>query len=60
MRRNDDYGCICRGPVALAYQKFDEQTRNKAHTEYLDSISEYRNGNGYKMLGEFVVAKGVK
>lgn len=48
------------GPVALAYQKFDEQTRNKAHTEYLDSISQYRNGNSYDIPGEFVVAKGIK
>lgn len=48
------------GPVALAYQKFDEQTRNEAHAEYLDSISDYRNGNGYKVPGEFVVARGVK
>lgn len=48
------------GPVALAYQKFDEQTRHEAHTEYLDSISEYRNGNGYQIPGEFVVASGVK
>lgn len=48
------------GPVALAYQKFDEETRHDAHTEYLESISEYRNGSGYQIPGEFVVASGKK
>lgn len=48
------------GPVALAYQKFDEQTKEEAHKEYLESIAAYRNGNGYEIPGEFVVAKGVK
>lgn len=48
------------GPVALAYQKFDEQTREEAHEEYLESIAAYRNGQGYEIPGEFVVGKGVK
>lgn len=48
------------GPVALAYQKFDEQTRDEAHTEYLDSISQYRNGEGYHIPGEFVIGLGTK
>lgn len=48
------------GPVALAYKKFDEKTREEAHQEYLDSIAAYRNGNGYQIPGEFVVAKAVK
>lgn len=48
------------GPVALAYQKFDEQTRKEAHAEYLDSISIYQNGNGYDIPGEFVVCRGIK
>lgn len=48
------------GPVALAYQKFDEQTRDEAHAEYLNSISEYRSSNGYQIPGEFVVARGIK
>ncbi len=47
------------GPVALAYDKFDEQTRQEAHQEYLDSIDDFRNGQGYQIPGEFVVAKGV-
>lgn len=48
------------GPVALAYQKFDKQTREKAHQEYLDSIAGFRNGDGYKIPGEFVVARAIK
>ena len=48
------------GPVALAYQKFDEQTRQEAHREYLDSIASYRDGNAYNIPGEFVVARGIK
>lgn len=48
------------GPVALAYKKFDEETREEAHQEYLDSISVYRNGAGYQIPGEFVIAKGIK
>lgn len=48
------------GPVALAYQKFDEQTREEAHQEYLHSITNFKNGAGFNIPGEFVVAKGVK
>lgn len=48
------------GPVALAYRKFDEKTREEAHREYLDSIDPYRNENGYNIPGEFVVGIGYK
>lgn len=48
------------GPVALAYQKFDEQTKEEAHEEYLESIAPYRNGKGYEIPGEYVIARGVK
>lgn len=48
------------GPVALAYRKFDDETKEEAHLEYLDSISEYKKGEGYEIPGEFVVAKAVK
>lgn len=46
------------GPVALAYDKFDEDTRKGAHEEYLKSIADYRTGNGYDIPGEFVVVSG--
>lgn len=48
------------GPVALAYRKFDDDTREKAHQEYLESISGYQKGSGYEIPGEFVVSKAVK
>ncbi|TVQ14831.1 MAG: methyltransferase domain-containing protein [Balneolaceae bacterium] len=48
------------GPVALAYEKFDEETRAGVHAEYLDSIAEFRVGDGYEIPGEFVVASGRK
>lgn len=44
------------GPVALAYSRFDEATREAAHAEYLASIAPYRHGAGYRIPGEFVVA----
>ncbi|MEX2363005.1 MAG: methyltransferase domain-containing protein, partial [Balneolaceae bacterium] len=48
------------GPVALAYRKFDDETKEEAHQEYLESISEYKNGNGFDIPGEFVVGIGYK
>ncbi len=48
------------GPVALAYQKFDEETKQGAHQEYLESISSFRNGSGYSIPGEFVLATARK
>jgi ubiquinone/menaquinone biosynthesis C-methylase UbiE len=48
------------GPVALAYQRFDERTRQEAHADYLASISAYRRGAGYEIPGEFMLATGVK
>ncbi len=47
------------GPVALAYNRFDDATKTAVHSEYLDSIAAYRNGEGYRIPGEFVVAAGV-
>jgi ubiquinone/menaquinone biosynthesis C-methylase UbiE len=48
------------GPVALAYNKFNDTVKKEAHAEYLDSISQYRTENGYEMPGEFVVTMGLK
>lgn len=48
------------GPVALAYSKFDDVTRQEAHAEYLASIEDYRTSSGYEIPGEFVVARGTK
>ena len=46
------------GPVAMAYSRFDEQTREDARADYIASISAYRHGDGYRIPGEFVVARG--
>jgi ubiquinone/menaquinone biosynthesis C-methylase UbiE len=48
------------GPVALAYDRFDEATRAAVHAEYLASIDAYRAGGGYEVPGEFVIALGWK
>jgi len=48
------------GPVALAYRKFNDKTKESVHREYLESISEYKKGKGYEIPGEFVVACGIK
>jgi ubiquinone/menaquinone biosynthesis C-methylase UbiE len=46
------------GPVALAYSRFDDETRDEAHREYLASIEAYRDGDRYAIPGEFVVVRG--
>ncbi len=48
------------GPVALAYSRFDDRTREEAQAEYLASIEPYRKDAGYEIPGEFVVACGRK
>jgi ubiquinone/menaquinone biosynthesis C-methylase UbiE len=45
------------GPVALAYSRFDDRTKEEAFAEYLESIRSFRRGNGYAIPGEFVVAR---
>ena len=46
------------GPVALAYSRFDEPTRQAVHREYLESIEPWRDGDGYAVPGEFVIVAG--
>ena len=48
------------GPVALAYDRFDESTRRAVHGEYLASIAAFREGSEYSIPGEFVVSAGRK
>lgn len=48
------------GPVALAYDRFDEPTRAAAHQEYLASIAPFRSPDGYRIPGAFVVCRGNK
>jgi hypothetical protein len=47
------------GPVALAYARFDEATRDEARAEYLDSIAAHRVDGHYHIPGEFVITQGV-
>jgi ubiquinone/menaquinone biosynthesis C-methylase UbiE len=48
------------GPVAMAYSRFDESTRQAVHTAYLESIEPFRTAttNHYVVPGEFVVVAG--
>lgn len=48
------------GPVALAYHKFSESVKDEVHADYLASIAPYRNGEGFDVPGEFVVARAEK
>jgi ubiquinone/menaquinone biosynthesis C-methylase UbiE len=52
----DALGAVFRGgPVALAYSRFDDATRQAVHAEYLASIAAFRARGGYQVPGEFVV-----
>jgi ubiquinone/menaquinone biosynthesis C-methylase UbiE len=48
------------GPVALAYFKFSEEVKQEVRAAYLDSLKPYRNGKGYEVPGEFVLANGIR
>ena len=45
------------GPVALPYSRLGDTEKSAVHNEYLASLSDYRSGSGYRVPGEFVVAK---
>lgn len=44
------------GPVALAWSRFDEATRERVRGRYLEAIAGWRDGCGYRIPGEFVIA----
>ena len=48
------------GPVAMAYSRFNESTRNEVKIEYIKSIEPFKTENGYEIPGEFVICSGVK
>jgi ubiquinone/menaquinone biosynthesis C-methylase UbiE len=48
------------GPVALAYQKFNDKTKSEVQEEYLNSIQPFKNGSSYEIPGEFVITSGIK
>lgn len=45
------------GPVAMAYSRFDDETRASARADYIASIDRFRAGDGYRIPGEFVVTR---
>lgn len=47
------------GPVALAWSRFDADTRARARRRYLDAIAPWRVGAGYRVPGEFVVVSAI-
>ena len=58
---DDALGAAFRGgPVALAYARFDDATKDAVHGEYLESIADYRLDGGYRIPGEFVVVTGTR
>lgn len=53
-------GAFQGGAVALAYRKFDDETKEEVHAEYIESIMPFTNGSGYEIPGEFVIVSGRK
>jgi ubiquinone/menaquinone biosynthesis C-methylase UbiE len=43
------------GPVALAWSRFDPPTRARACRRYVDAISRWRDGSGFRVPAEFVI-----
>jgi len=43
------------GPVALAWSRFSGEVRERVRARYLEAIEPWRDGQGYRMPGEFVV-----
>ncbi len=48
------------GPAALAYSRFDDDTRDEVHSELLACVEPYRVGDSYDIPGEFVLVVGTK
>ena len=48
------------GPVAMAYSRFDEETKKSARKEYIKSIEKFKTTDGYEIPGEFVICSGIK
>lgn len=48
------------GPVALAWSRFDQATRERARRHYLASIEPWRHGESYQVPGEFVIATATR
>ncbi len=44
------------GPVALAWSRFNDEVRARVRARYRDAIETWREGHGYRLPGEFVIA----
>jgi SAM-dependent methyltransferase len=47
------------GPVALAWQRFDETTRERARARYLEAVAIWQQDGGYRVPAEFVVVSAM-
>lgn len=43
------------GPVALAWSRFDDTSRQRARLRYLEALEPWRDGTSYRVPSEFVV-----
>ena len=48
------------GPVALAWSRFDEAVKERVCARYLQSISAFQHGSGFRIPGEFVIAAATR
>jgi ubiquinone/menaquinone biosynthesis C-methylase UbiE len=48
------------GPVALAYRRFSDSSKAEVHSEYIESLQAYREGESYSVPGEFAIVVGTK
>ncbi|MCO4821784.1 MAG: class I SAM-dependent methyltransferase [Flavobacteriaceae bacterium] len=48
------------GPVAMAYSRFDTETKKAARKEYIRLIEKHKTDRGYEIPGEFVICSGIK
>lgn len=48
------------GPVALPFGRFGDDERRDVEREYLESISEFRDGEGFLVPGEFIIATAAR
>jgi ubiquinone/menaquinone biosynthesis C-methylase UbiE len=47
------------GPVALAWSRFSQAARDRVRARYLDGLAAWRDGAGYRVPAEFVIATAV-
>ena len=48
------------GPVAMAWSRFDEETRARVRAKYIRAIEPWRRGSQYEIPGQFVVVAARK